>query len=90
MKHIAIFVPSIQSGGAEKQAVLLARCLSVKYVVHFIVYHGEMAPYEPNTKILNECKHYTLHNLKGNHWIKVFRLKILKCKDRQNNSETRN
>ena len=71
MKHIVIFVPSIKSGGAEKQAVLLARCLSVHYVVHFIVYHGEMAPYEPNTKILSECQHYTLHYLESGHWNKI-------------------
>lgn len=71
MKQIAIFIPSIKSGGAEKQAVLLAKCLSVHYVVHFIVYHGEMAPYEPNIKILSECQYYTLLNLKGGHWSKI-------------------
>jgi glycosyltransferase involved in cell wall biosynthesis len=74
MKHIAIFVPSIKSGGAEKQAVLLARCLSVHYVVHFIVYHGEMAPFEPNVKILSECQHYTLLNLCGGHWNRIKQL----------------
>jgi len=79
MKHIAIFVPSIKSGGAEKQAVLLARCLSVHYVVHFIVYHGEMAPFEPNVKILSECQHYTLLNLEGGHWNRIKQLyRILK------------
>ena len=74
MKHIAIFVPSIKSGGAEKQAVFLAKCLSAYFVVHFIVYYGEITPYEPNTKILYECKYYTLHYLKGGHWTKIKQL----------------
>lgn len=74
MKNIAILVPSIKSGGAEKQAVLLAKCLSAHYFVHFFVYYGEMDPYEPNTKILNECINYKFHKLEGGHWKKIKQL----------------
>lgn len=40
MKSIAIFVKKLASGGAEKQSVLLARALSSKYIVHYIIFNG--------------------------------------------------
>lgn len=39
--NIAILIPTIKAGGAEKQAVLLAAQLSKKYNVHIIIYAGE-------------------------------------------------
>ncbi len=36
MKKIAIYIPTIDSGGAEKQAVLLACMLAIDYEVHLI------------------------------------------------------
>jgi glycosyltransferase involved in cell wall biosynthesis len=41
MKKIAILINSLTSGGAEKQASLLAKGLSVKYKVLFIIFDGE-------------------------------------------------
>ena len=40
-KCIAVFVKNLTSGGAEKQAVLLAKALSGDYVVHFIILNGD-------------------------------------------------
>lgn len=37
---IAIFVKNLTSGGAEKQAVLLAKVLSSNYDVHFVVFNA--------------------------------------------------
>lgn len=39
-KSIAIFVKNLTSGGAEKQAILLAKALSSDYDVHFIVFNA--------------------------------------------------
>lgn len=39
-KSIAIFVKNLTSGGAEKQAVLLAKALSTDYDVHFVVFNA--------------------------------------------------
>lgn len=41
MKNIAILIPTINAGGAEKQASLLASCLAGKYNVCVILYSGE-------------------------------------------------
>lgn len=39
-KNIAVFVKNLTSGGAEKQAVLLAKALQDEYNVHFIVFNA--------------------------------------------------
>lgn len=39
-ESIAIFVKNLTSGGAEKQAVLLAKALSTDFNVHFIVFNA--------------------------------------------------
>lgn len=41
MLSIGIFVKNLTSGGAEKQAVLLAKTLSGDYDVHFIILNGD-------------------------------------------------
>lgn len=41
MKNIAIFIPTIKSGGAEKQATLLASILGRYYNLHFICFDYE-------------------------------------------------
>lgn len=41
MDSIAIFVSSLGSGGAEKQAALLASVLSKHYCVHFVALYGD-------------------------------------------------
>ena len=42
MDNIAIFVSTLGSGGAEKQAALLASVLSKHYNVHFVALYGDM------------------------------------------------
>ena len=41
MENIAIFVSTLGSGGAEKQAALLAQVLSKHYNVHFVALYGD-------------------------------------------------
>lgn len=41
MKNICIFTNTLKSGGAEKQAVLLAKALNDEYQVWLVVYYGE-------------------------------------------------
>ena len=41
-KRIAIFIPTIKPGGAEKQAALLAIHLSKKHQVHFVAFFGHL------------------------------------------------
>ena len=41
MDNIAIFVSTLGSGGAEKQAALLASVLSKHYNVHFVALYGD-------------------------------------------------
>lgn len=64
MKNIAIFIPTIKSGGAEKQATLLAATLAQDCQVHFISFHGKKYASESN---LNRLIHsdIRLHFLEG-------------------------
>lgn len=39
-KNIAVFVKNLTSGGAEKQAVLLAKALAGDYEMHYIIFNG--------------------------------------------------
>lgn len=41
MKRIAIFIPTLRSGGAEKQAVILASMLAKEYETHVLVSSGD-------------------------------------------------
>lgn len=78
MKVISILVPTIDSGGAEKQAVLLAVRLSDRYHVHLIVLYGEHAEYKTNSNMLSESSVH-VHKLSGNLIAKVRHIKnILK------------
>lgn len=40
-RKIAVFVKNLTSGGAEKQAVLLAKALAGDYEMHYIIFNGE-------------------------------------------------
>ena len=42
MDTIAILIPSLKKGGAEKQAVLLKNALSDHYHVYFILFNAEL------------------------------------------------
>ena len=74
MKDIAIFIPTIKSGGAEKQAALLAKNLSRCYTVHFVVYYGDYPHSIVNESILNKGKHISIYYLEGNHVKKTFQM----------------
>ena len=50
--NIAIIVKHLPSGGAEKQAILLAKSLTKEYTIHFIIING----YDFDEKFLNWLK----------------------------------
>lgn len=65
MKNIAILIPTLKAGGAEKQAVLLASQLAKRYSVHIILYAGELdIAFPKNVEIVEKSK-INLHKLKG-------------------------
>lgn len=70
MKIISILVPTIDSGGAEKQAVLLAVQLSKLFDVHLIILYGEHAEYNTNSSMLSESSVH-IHKLYGNLIVKL-------------------
>lgn len=63
-KNIAILIPTINAGGAEKQAVLLAAQLAKNYNVHVIVYAGEKESFAKNVEILKKAN-VTIHRIIG-------------------------
>lgn len=64
-KNIAILIPTLKAGGAEKQAVLLAAQLAKRYNVHIILYAGELdIAFPKNVEIVEKSK-INLHKLKG-------------------------
>ncbi len=74
--NIAILIPTINAGGAEKQAVLLAAQLARKYNVHVIVFAGEKESYAKNVEIL-EHANVNIHKLMGGSFGKINQLKKL-------------
>lgn len=73
-KNIAILIPTINAGGAEKQASLLASLLSKKYKVCVILYSGEAKTNEANVKRLEEAN-INVIKLFGNVFTKTNKLK---------------
>lgn len=67
-KTVSIFVSTIGSGGAEKQAALLAKAISIKYRVLFIVLYGN---YEQSKSVMSILKdsNAEVHLLTGS-WFK--------------------
>ena len=74
--NIAILIPTINAGGAEKQAVLLAAQLARKYNVHIIVFAGEKESFAKNVEIL-EHANVNIHKLIGGSFGKINHLKEL-------------
>ena len=64
MKNISILVPTLDSGGAEKQAVQLAVLLSSFYPVNLIVLFGEHSEYKKNIELLSKSQ-VRVYRLKG-------------------------
>lgn len=79
MKNISILVSTIDSGGAEKQAVLLATQLSKRANVNLIVLYGDYPEYKRNVDLLSESTVH-VYKLSGNMFSKVRHIKqIIKC-----------
>lgn len=74
--NIAILIPTINAGGAEKQAVLLAAQMSSKYNVHVIVFAGEKESFAKNVEILEQAN-VNIHKLIGGSFGKINQLKEL-------------
>ena len=74
-KNIAILIPTLKAGGAEKQAVLLAAQLAKRYNVHIILLAGESDIAFPNIAEIVEQSNIRLHKIKGGIFKK---LKVLK------------
>ena len=51
--NIAIVIPTIEAGGAEKQAVLLAKCLSVSHQVFFYIFFGDLPKEQKHIDVLD-------------------------------------
>lgn len=78
MQHnIAILIPTLKAGGAEKQAVLLASQLSKRFNVHVIILAGEQnVAFSRNVEII-ESSNVKLHKLQGGTMAKYKALKAL-------------
>lgn len=50
--NIAIVIPTIEAGGAEKQAVILARCLSSSHQVFFYLFFGNFPKEQKHIDVL--------------------------------------
>lgn len=76
-KNIAILIPTLKAGGAEKQAVLLASLLSKRFNVHVIILAGEQnVAFSKNVEII-ESSNVKLHKLQGGTMAKYKALKAL-------------
>lgn len=79
MKSIGIFVKNLTSGGAEKQAVLLARVLAGYAHIHFIVFNGDKV-HEKYLVHLKEDYRIAVVMFKGRHISRFIQLiKYLKA-----------
>lgn len=81
-KNIAILIPTLRAGGAEKQAVLLAALLAKRYDMHIILLSGESDIAFPNIAEIVEESNIRLHKIKGGTFQK---LQILKKTLNDNN-----
>lgn len=78
MKSIAIFIPSLMPGGAEKQATILATTLDKKHIVNIYLLHGECSISPQNQELLNKSNVSVTH-LQGNIISKILQFnKLLK------------
>lgn len=74
MKKVSILVSTIDSGGAEKQAVLLATQFAKHTGVNLIVLYGNHTEYKRNVDLLAESS-VKVHKLIGNMLSKIKRIK---------------
>lgn len=76
MKKVSILLSTIDSGGAEKQAVLLATQLAKHTEVNLIVLYGDHIEYKRNIDLLAEST-VKVHKLIGNMLFKLRRIKSI-------------
>lgn len=76
MKVVSILVSTIDSGGAEKQAVMLASLLSKHTNVNLIVLYGNHTEYKHNLDILADST-VKVHKLLGNLLSKAWHLRSI-------------
>ena len=76
MKRVSILLSTIDSGGAEKQAVLLATLLAKHTEVNLIVLYGDHTEYKRNIDLLTEST-VKVHKLIGNMFFKLRRIKSI-------------
>ena len=76
MKKVSILVSTIDSGGAEKQAVLLAIQLSKHTDVNLIVLYGGHTEYKGNVDLLAKSS-VKVHRLNGSMLLKTIRIREL-------------
>ena len=65
-QNIAVFVKNLTSGGAEKQAVLLAKALAGDYEMHYIIFNGRKV-HKKSLDILNEDLRVHVVYFQGGH-----------------------
>jgi glycosyltransferase involved in cell wall biosynthesis len=70
--NICIFTNTLLSGGAEKQAVLLAKVLNEKYNIFLVIYYGEKVEHKYLEIVKNN--HIKTIYLYGNHLKRIFNL----------------
>lgn len=76
MKSIAIFIPSLLPGGAEKQATILATILDKKHKVEIYLLHGGSSIAPQNQELLSNSNVNVTH-LQGNVFSKLLQFKKL-------------
>lgn len=74
--RIVILIPTIKPGGAEKQAALLAKNLSLEHEVHFVALYGKRDLSIIVQKYLNDAN-ISVHFLSGKHLNKWKELYLL-------------
>ena len=70
MKNIAILIPTIKAGGAEKQATLLATLLDKRHNVDMYLYLGYLQPAPQNLELLKKSN-VRVHPLEGSTYKKI-------------------
>ena len=80
MVSVAVMVKNLTSGGAEKQAVLLAKALSARYSTHFIVWNGGKV-HDRYLDMLADSP-VEVHCVKGGYFARLFAVKKLVSKIR--------
>ena len=65
-KNIAVFVKNLTSGGAEKQAVLLAKALQDDYDMHFVIFNGDKM-HQKYLDMLENAERIKIKAFRGGH-----------------------